>query len=68
MANKTVKNRLVLNFPGFEKTDSIAQLGRLKYGAEQTGKIWNFSVEQSDPEPVEGKNHKIGRASCRERV
>jgi len=59
MANKTVKNRLVLNFPGFEKTDSIAQLGRLKYGAEQTGKIWNFSVEQSDPEPVEGKNHTI---------
>lgn len=44
-----VKTRLVLNFPGFEPTDSIAQLGRLNYAAQNTGKVWNFETTQNQP-------------------
>lgn len=52
-----VRSRLVLNFPGFEQTDSISQLGRLRYGAEQTGKIWGFDVSQGDLHHPEGSHH-----------
>lgn len=52
-----ITNRLVLNFPGFEQTDSVAQLGRLRYGAEQTGAIWGFEVAQGDLDHGEGTHH-----------
>ncbi len=52
-----VRTRLVLNFPGFEQTDSIAQLGRLRYGAEQTGRIWGFEVGQGDLQNPDDRHH-----------
>lgn len=58
-AGQEVKSRLVLNFPGFEQTDSVAQLGRLRYGAEQTGKIWGFEITQDDLLHEEGTHHTI---------
>lgn len=54
-----VKSRLVLNFPGFEKTDSEAQLGRILHGALQTGKFWQFSVEQNLEQDKTGDYHSI---------
>ncbi len=47
-STQEIVTRLVLNFPGFEQTDSGAQLGRLRYGAENTGKIWGFEIAQGD--------------------
>ena len=58
-AGQEVKSRLVLNFPGFEQTDSVAQLGRLRYGAEQTGKIWGFEIAQDDLAHEEGTHHTV---------
>ena len=52
-----VTTRLVLNFPGFEQTDSVAQLGRLRYGAEQTGAIWGFTISQNELDHGEGSHH-----------
>ena len=54
-----IRSRLVLNFPGFEQTDSVAQLGRLRHGAEQTGKIWGFAVTQDDLVDKEGTHHTV---------
>lgn len=54
-----VKSRLVLNFPGFEPTDSAAQLGRLNYAAQNTGKIWNFETIQSTPLKNANEHHSI---------
>ncbi|MFK7901448.1 MAG: hypothetical protein AB8B49_01270 [Nitratireductor sp.] len=52
-----IKTRLVLNFPGFEPTDSVAQLGRLEYAANNTGKVWHFKTTQSPIQQIEGQNH-----------
>ena len=54
-----VKSRLVLNFPGFEKTDSEAQLGRLLHGAQQTGKLWHFSIQQTLLNEQGGAHHSV---------
>lgn len=54
-----VKSRLVLNFPGFEPTDSAAQLGRLNYAAQNTGKIWGFDTVQSEPTKNQASHHSI---------
>ncbi len=51
-----VTTRLVLNFPGFEQTDSLAQLGRLRYGGELTAKLWEFDLSQGDLEHVENSH------------
>jgi len=56
---QTVRSRLVLNFPGFEQTDSVAQLGRLRYGAEITGTHWGFEVSQDDLEHGEHDHHTL---------
>ena len=52
-----VQTRLVLNFPGFEQTDSVAQLGRLRYGAEQTGTIWGFKLKQGEISHPDNSHH-----------
>ncbi|MGB7285941.1 MAG: hypothetical protein WBC71_03325 [Salaquimonas sp.] len=52
-----ILSRLVLNFPGFEQTDSVAQLGRIRYGAEITGKIWGFDLTQGDLLHAEDSHH-----------
>ncbi len=53
MPSNSIKSRLVLYFPGFEASDSIAQLGRLKYSADKTSKIWNFNYQSLAAEAVE---------------
>lgn len=57
--NQEIRKRLVLNFPGFEQTDSIAQLGRLRYGAENTGKLWGYDLVQGDLRHEDGANHSV---------
>lgn len=52
-----VKTRLVLNFPGFEPTDTAHQLGRLNYAAQNTGKIWGFKTTQSEATHNSNKHH-----------
>ncbi len=52
-----IRTRLVLNFPGFEQTDSVAQLGRLRHGAEITGKNWGFEISQGDLQHAENSHH-----------
>ena len=37
-----ISSRLVLIFPGFEKTTSASQLDRVEYCAQKTGEVWNF--------------------------
>jgi len=64
-ATEQVRSRLVLNFPGFEQTDSIAQLGRLRYGAEQTGEIWGFGVEQGEMHHPENSHHTFAAFNAR---
>lgn len=56
-SGQQVKSRLVLNFPGFEPTDSVAQLGRLNYAAQNTGEIWGFTTTQSEPTQDDDKHH-----------
>lgn len=58
-AKQDVRTRLVLNFPGFEQTDSLAQLGRLRYGAELTGKLWGYELAQGDLQHDEGSHHTV---------
>ncbi|MFZ1813500.1 MAG: hypothetical protein WBO55_04555 [Rhizobiaceae bacterium] len=48
-SGQQVRSRLVLNFPGFEQTDSLAQIGRLHYCGDNTGKIWGFTVDGEEP-------------------
>ena len=36
---------------------SVAQLGRLRYGAEQTGAIWGFTISQNELDHGEGSHH-----------
>lgn len=59
--NKPVKSRLILNFPGFEPTDSEAQLGRLLHVANKSGECWGFSVEQISLKPATGQHHTIAK-------
>lgn len=54
-----VKSRLILNFPGFEPTNTTHQLGRLNYAAQNTGKIWGFNTVQSEPTHNDDKHHSI---------
>lgn len=54
-----VKTRLVLNFPGFEQTDSAAQLGRLNHCLEQTGKVWGFNSTQRVNQKTSNAHHTI---------
>lgn len=55
--NWQIKKRLILNFPGFEQTDSARQLDRLQFGAEHTGKIWGFEVERGSLNPSGNAHH-----------
>jgi len=54
--DQKIATRLVLNFPGFEKTDSEAQLGRLLYSANGSGKAWGFVSERTET-VHEGDSH-----------
>jgi pimeloyl-ACP methyl ester carboxylesterase len=54
-----VRTRLVLNFPGFEPTEPIAQLDRIRHGAGKTGEVWGFSVDRSYADRNSGDNHAI---------
>lgn len=56
-SKQQVKSRLVLNFPGFEPTDSAHQLGRLNYAAQNTGNIWGFETIQNKPAQNGDKHH-----------
>lgn len=60
-----IKTRLVLNFPGFEQTDSSAQLGRLRYGAEQTGKFWGFEISQGPLDHPDNSHYTITQMSSK---
>lgn len=51
MAKKqTISSRLVLNFPGFEKTTLTHQLGRLQHAAQKSGQVWGFERKPKEPE------------------
>jgi len=50
-------NRLVLNFPGFETTDAVHQIERLKAGGHKTAKLWDFELEAGKI-ASKGQNHK----------
>ena len=41
-------NRLVLNFPGFETTSAVHQIGRLSAGGQKTAKLWGFTLSARD--------------------
>ncbi len=45
-------NRLVLNFPGFETTTAVHQIGRLSAGGEKTAGLWGFSLNTAEVEEV----------------
>jgi hypothetical protein len=40
------RTRLVLNFPGFEKTAVGHQLDRIRHGAKKTGELWGYACER----------------------
>lgn len=54
---KPVATRLVLNFPGFEQTGPIHQLGRIAHSAEKTGEIWAFDYERVSAEEAGEAHH-----------
>lgn len=41
-----IQSRLVLVFPGFEKTTATSQLDRIQYCARKTGELWKFRFER----------------------
>ncbi|MCB1449394.1 MAG: hypothetical protein KDJ67_04630 [Nitratireductor sp.] len=45
-----IKSRLVLNFPGFEQTDAMRQLDRIRHSAQKTGEVWGFFHERVSAE------------------
>ena len=58
-----VKTRLVLNFPGFEQTDAIRQLDRIRHSALKTGEIWGFSFERQTAEMAPSGHHAESEAT-----
>jgi hypothetical protein len=57
--DQKITTRLVLNFPGFEKTDSEAQLGRLLYSANGSGKAWGFVSERTRTEQEAASHYTV---------
>lgn len=57
IADSKVHNRLVLNFPGFEKIGTEACLDRLWYCARKTGEIFDFAVTPTDERETKGSCH-----------
>ena len=60
---KTVKSRLVLNFPGFEPTTALAQLDRLKHGAQKTGEIWGFKFDRANADHEADANFAVSEST-----
>jgi hypothetical protein len=52
-----IRSRLVLNFPGFEKTDAAHQLDRIAHGATKTGQVWGFESVRNPNQPAAGAFH-----------
>ncbi|MEZ5871071.1 MAG: hypothetical protein R3D32_04345 [Nitratireductor sp.] len=52
-----VKTRLVLNFPGFEQTDALRQLDRIRHSAQKTGEIWGFTFERKTADMAPSGHH-----------
>ncbi|MEM7069536.1 MAG: hypothetical protein AAF478_11715, partial [Pseudomonadota bacterium] len=53
------KQRLVLNFPGFETTSAVHQIERLTAGGKKTAMLWQFELEAG--EINEASDHKTIR-------
>jgi hypothetical protein len=54
-----IRSRLVLNFPGFEKTGAAHQLDRIAHSAAKTGEIWGFASERVSLDPAPGGVHAV---------
>ena len=60
-AAQGIKTRLVLNFPGFERTDSPSQLGRMHHAATKTGSLWGFSVSEPEIDSKKSANYALAK-------
>jgi hypothetical protein len=49
-----IRSRLVLVFPGFEKTTAQSQLDRIRHCAQKTGEVWNFAFERKSADAPAG--------------
>ena len=54
-----IRSRLVLNFPGFEKTGAAHQLDRIAHSAAKTGNVWGFASERVSLEPAADGTHAV---------
>jgi len=63
-----VRKRLVLNFPGFEKTSPGHQIERLSAGGQKTASLWGFELESYTAEefPEDYKTVCSFKATARE--
>ena len=57
-----IRSRLVLNFPGFEKTPAESQLDRIRHCANKTGEIWKFTCERKTLEAPQGARHMVSES------
>jgi hypothetical protein len=53
--------RLVLNFPGFEKTPVGHQLDRIRHGAEKTAALWDYRNRRIDIEDRPAESCAVSR-------
>ncbi len=49
-----IRSRLVLVFPGFEKTTAKSQLDRIRHCAQKTGEVWKFGFERVSADAPDG--------------
>jgi hypothetical protein len=60
----TIRSRLVLIFPGFEKTTPASQLDRLRHCANKTGEIWKFGFERLSVEAPDKASHVVSESKA----
>ncbi len=57
-----IRSRLVLVFPGFEKTSPESQMDRIRHCASKTGEIWKFSHERTSLSSPPGSKYIAGQS------
>jgi hypothetical protein len=57
-----IRSRLVLVFPGFEKTTAQSQLDRIRHCAQKTGEVWKFAFERTSAEAPAGAIHAVSES------
>ncbi|MCU0790252.1 MAG: hypothetical protein MUE79_04250, partial [Nitratireductor sp.] len=60
-----IRSRLVLVFPGFEKTTAQSQLDRIRHCARKTGEVWKFDFERLSADAPAGAINAVGESVTR---